>query len=256
MSAANMPITNTLAEPGAAAQRASGEPLASSTTAVQRRCAVIVEDRVAIPDWISDLESYRRWAHSEDYPGSGWISFLDGAIWVDMTMEELLTHNQVKFAYTVTIGNCLTQDPLGRFVVDRMLLTNAQARLSTEPDGLFYLWSTIQSGRLRRVPGKQEGYMELDGTPDMVMEIVSKSSIRKDKEVLRDLYWRAEIGEYWLIDALDEPAHFDILRRTNQGYDATTTNDGWVRSQVFGREFRLVQRTDPLGDRQFVVEMR
>jgi len=221
-----------------------------------RRTAVLVDGKAVVPACVDDLASYRVWAHSPDYPQHGWVSYLDGTIWVDMTMEELLTHNQVKFAYTVTIGNCIAQESSGRFVVDRMLLSNAKAQLSTEPDGLFYLWSTIQSGRLHMVPGAQEGYMELEGAPDMVMEIVSKTSVRKDKELLRDLYWKAGVVEYWLVDARSEPAQFDILRHTEQGYVATTASDGWLRSEVLGREFRLVRQTDPLGHPQFVVEVR
>jgi Uma2 family endonuclease len=220
------------------------------------RCAVIVEDKVIVPASVQDLESYRQWAHSEDYPQRGWISFLAGDIWVDMTMEELFTHNRVKSAYSYTIMDVLKHHPVGSFVGDRMLLTHAPARLSTEPDGLFYFWETMQSGKLCLVPGKHEGYMELEGTPDMVLEIVSKTSERKDREVLRDLYWKAGISEYWLVDARSEPAQFDILLHTPAGYEATPTVGGWIASNVFGRQFRLVKQTDPLGHPLFVVDVR
>jgi Uma2 family endonuclease len=211
---------------------------------------------VAIPGWVVDLPSYRRWAHSDDYPESGWVSFLDGQILVDLSMEEFITHNRVRTAYTYRIVDVLSHDPRGDFVSDRMLLTNPAANLSTEPDGLFFLWTTMQTGKLRLVPGKTSGYMELEGTPDMTLEIVSKTSQRKDKELLRELYWKAGVTEYWLVDARDDQMSFDILVHTPAGYVASPINDGWVKSNVLGREFRLVKHTDPLGNPRFVVEVR
>lgn len=221
-----------------------------------QRSDVLVQDQIAIPGWINDLESYRRWVHSDSYPERGWISFLNGHIWVDFSMEEFLTHNRVKGAYAFAVMAVLRGNPIGDFVHDRMLLSNTGANLSTEPDGLFYLWETMRSGRLKLVPGKREGYMELEGTPDGVLEVVSKTSERKDKVELRELYWKAQIREYWLVDARTDPAQFDILRHTPTGYQPTPANAGWLRSEVLGKEFRLVSQLDPLGHPQFVVEVR
>jgi Uma2 family endonuclease len=106
------------------------------------------------------------------------------------------------------------------------------------------------------VPGKREGYMELEGTPDGVLEVVSKTSERKDKVVLRELYWKAQIPEYWLVDAHSDPPQFDILRHTPTGYEPTPSNGGWLRSEVLSKEFRLMCQVDPLGHSQFVVEVR
>lgn len=39
--------------------------------------------------------------HSGEFPETGRICFLDGEVWVDMSMEQLYTHNQVK-GYVVT----------------------------------------------------------------------------------------------------------------------------------------------------------
>ena len=61
-------------------------------------------------------------------------------------MEELFTHNQVKGAYAYAIMSALCATPNGMYVHDRMLLTNDAANLSTEPDGLFFFWGTVQEG--------------------------------------------------------------------------------------------------------------
>ena len=75
-------------------------------------------------------------------------------------------------------------------------------------------------GRARRVGGE----------PDMVLEVVSDSSVHKDTVVLRQGYWQAGIREYWLVDARREPVYFDILRRTTKGYAAASAMAGSSRS--------------------------
>jgi Uma2 family endonuclease len=137
-----------------------------------------------------------------------------------------------------------------------MLLVNELANLSTEPDGLFYLWTTMQSGRLRLVPGQSAGFMQLEGTPDSVLEVVSDGSKVKDLVKLRDLYWKAQIPEYWLVDARADAVQFDILRHAADGYQATAAEDGWLRSGVLGHSFRIERTTDPLGFAQFVVHVK
>lgn len=222
---------------------------------VPRRADVFVADDIRVPGWVVDLDTFRQWAKSADYPQAGSVSFLDGAIFVDPTMEELFTHNQVKGAYAFAIMSVLGPTPSGMYVHDRMLLTHQAANLSTEPDGLFVFWNTIQANRLRLIEGA-DGYTELSGTPDMVLEIVSKNSVRKDTVVLRELYWKAEIPEFWLVDARADEPRFEILRRAERDYVAVEVVDGWLPSAVFGRQFRLVKQTNPLGKPQFVVEYR
>jgi len=52
--------------------------------------------------------------------------------------------------------------------------------------------------------------LELEGTPDMVLEVVSASSVVKDTETLLQLYWQAGIPEYWLVDARGEALEFTV----------------------------------------------
>ena len=95
---------------------------------------------------------------------------------------------------------------------------------------------------------ESQGIMELEGTPDQVLEVVSKTSVRKDTVLLRDLYFKAGIPEYWLVDARKSPARFDIYRHTADGYVATRRRDGWLKSAVFGKQFRFVESKDRFGD--------
>jgi Uma2 family endonuclease len=223
---------------------------------VTRRSAVVIEDKVSIPGWVDDLESFRRWARSGDMPERGWFAYLNGEVWVDLTMEQLFSHNQVKTEFTVVLGGLVKTEGKGYLFSDNTLFSNPDADLSTEPDALFVSFDAVSSGRVRWVEGAEEGYVEVEGTPDMVLEIVSKSSVRKDTTTLRELYWRAGVREYWLVDARGESPQFDILRHTTEGYVAAESKEDWLRSEVFGREFRFVQQTDPLGHPQYTLEVR
>jgi hypothetical protein len=69
-----------------------------------RRSRVVIEDKACIPAWVDDLESFRRWAHSDEFPERGAFSYLNGEIWVDLRMEEFFSHNQVKGEFTAVLG--------------------------------------------------------------------------------------------------------------------------------------------------------
>lgn len=222
----------------------------------RHRPDVVVEGKIAIPGWIDTLADYRRWAESDGYPQSGWVSYLDRTICVDSSLEELITHNQARFSAYGMFGSLLSHCDVGCFVPSRMLLVNKTANFATEPDGLFYLWSTMKSGRLRLMPGAKSGYTQFEGSPDCVLEIVSDGSVTKDLVTLRDLYWKAQIPEYWLVHARKDDIRFDILRHTAEGYQETPHIDGWLRSEILGRSFRIERSNDPLGLPQYTVQIK
>jgi Uma2 family endonuclease len=114
----------------------------------------------------------------------------------------------------------------------------------------------LRTGRVRLIEGKEEGYLELEGTADMVLEIVSPSSVEKDTETLFDLYWRAGIPEYWLVDARGESLEFNIYQRGPRGYGPTRRQGGWLKSKVFGKSFRLIRQADVLGHPEYTLEVK
>ena len=97
---------------------------------------------------------------------------------------------------------------------------------------------------------------ELEGSPDMVLEILSQSSVYKDTVVPVDLCWRADVTEYWLVDVRGERPQFDIFRRGATRYVATRKQAGWVKSNVFSNSFRLRQQADALGHPEYTLEVR
>jgi Uma2 family endonuclease len=216
---------------------------------------VMESEQVSVPGWVRDLESFRRWADADDFPENGRICFLEGEVWVDMSKEQVFSHVLVKTEFTAVLRGLVKQGSLGLFLGDGALLCNADVGFAVVPDALFASVEALKE-RVRLIEGKKEGVVELEGSPDMVLEVVSRSSIRKDTEVLPQAYAQVGVREYWLVDARPEPLTFDILRQTPKGYRATAKTDGWMKSALFGRSFRLLRQTDSLGNPDYTLEVR
>jgi len=217
---------------------------------------VLIDGEILIPGWVVDHDSYRRWAKSDDFPQSGRFSFIDGMIWVDLTMEEFFTHNQVKGEFSAVLGSLVKSIDLGYFGYDGNLWTHPEAGISTEPDGLFFCYETLQSGRVRLIDGAEHGYVEIEGSPNMVLEIVSDSSVRKDTTILKEKCARAGVDEYWLVDARGAELSFEIWRLHEGNYVAAPSEANWHASAVFGRSFKLEQDKDRLGHPRFRLIVR
>src|SRR5262245_28272296 len=126
---------------------------------------IVIMDRVLIPAWVQDLDSFRRWVLSRDCPEHGWFSYLKGTPWGDPSMEKL-KHNKLKGVVAIVVGGLVLAERLGHYLHDRMLLTHPGAELSTEPDGMFFTHQALRDGRIRLEEG--EDATEVVGTPDMV----------------------------------------------------------------------------------------
>jgi Uma2 family endonuclease len=213
-------------------------------------------ERVTVPSWVVDLDSFRRWMDSDDFPDEYRVWFLKGEVWIDMSKEQVFTHVLLKNEFAFTLTGLAKAGRLGLYFPDGLLLSNDDADISGNPDGTFISYATLDSDQVRLLEGKEGGCVEVVGTPDMVLEVVSDSSVEKDTEVLRAAYWEAGIREYWLVDGRQETLSFDILRHTARGYVAARKQKGWVKSAVFGKEFRLTQRTNKLGHPEYTLEVR
>ena len=108
----------------------------------------------------------------------------------------------------------MARQGLGEVYVDRARISSPAADLSVEPDVVVVLWETLDSGRLRDIPaasGKPGRFIEMEGAPDVVVEILSDSSVRKDLIRLPPLYAAAGVPELWRVDARQERLRFEIL---------------------------------------------
>lgn len=202
-----------------------------------------------VPTSATTLDGFRDWVTADEYPNRGRVSFLGQEIVIDMSPEELETHNKVKTAVCTRLALLNDELDLGEFYSDRTLVTNTDVGLSTEPDGVFVRYETSEAGGIRLLSRQDEEgrYMEMAGTPDWVLEVVSRYSVREDTARLRDLYYRAGVPEYWLINARGADILFQILTQRRGDYAVVRPRSGWLRSRVFPASFRLERERNRVG---------
>ena len=212
--------------------------------------AIHVEgDRLSLPPSALDHPGFRAWVKSPAFPEDVRASWVRGEVFLERSPESAESHNKVKLALTTDLAQLVRSEECGEVFCDGMLLTHAGAALSTEPDLILATWEAFDSGRLRLVEksDRQGEFVELEGTPDLVVEIVRDSSQRKDLIALREAYFRAGIPEYWIIDARCDALRFEILGRSAEGYLARSVASGDPASAVLGRAFRLTRQRNRAG---------
>jgi Uma2 family endonuclease len=213
---------------------------------------------VEMPVSALTLEGFLAWVDSDTCPDRGRISFLNQEVLIDMSPEEIETHSKPKGTIYGTLFALNAELDLGELYPDGVQIAHLDAGVSNEPDALLVKWESFESGRVRLIPrkGRHGQYMVLEGTPDWVLEILSLWSATKDKRLLREAYHRARIPEYWLIDAQGKEIVFQILQWRRSGYVAVTPRDGWHKSRVFGRSFRLTRRRNRAGRWEYTLEVK
>lgn len=201
-------------------------------------------DDVEVPPSVQDFESFRRWTHSEEFPESGRIDFLLNRIEVDMSPEDLYTHGSVKAAIAYALFRIVEEErEAGDVFVDSTRIVSETAELSAEPDIVVVLNKSIDSGKVRwvrKTSGEQGRFVEWEGGPDLIVEIVSDSSTKKDTERLPKAYFDAGVREYWLVDVRKEEKRFQIHHRGEQAFQPVAIDEeGFTFSVTLGLGFRL-----------------
>lgn len=216
------------------------------------------EDTFEIPFRIqNDLTSFREWAGDNDLPEKARLCFYHGEVFVGMGKEQIFTHVAMKTELTRVLAGIVKTDKRGTYLADGVLFTNEAAELSVNPDAVFVSNEAISSGRVILVEGKQGGFVELLGTPDMVLEVVSDSSEKKDNQTLFEGYFEAGVSEYWLVDARGSEVEFTLYRHAGKKYLPTRAQaGGWQKSAVFGKSFRIARGTNPAGNPDFTLEVK
>jgi Uma2 family endonuclease len=204
------------------------------------------DENVRIPPQARDLAGFRTWALSPRFPKRGRIDFLAGDLEVDMSPEELHTHGTVKSEIGSTLYSLVSAQGRGYVYIDKARISSPQANLSVEPDVVVVFWDTIDQGRVREISRSRrrpDRLIEMEGAPDLVVEIVSDSSERKDFVRLPPLYAAAGIPEIWLVDVRKNAIRFEIRRLGPDGYETVEPDaEGWRSSPRLGRRFRLARK--------------
>ena len=233
------------------------KPIALANEKATGGLRIFVNDvQIYVPGWVVNIDSFRRWVDSEEFPKTGNIWWLNGGVWADMSKEQAFSHLDVKGAIFAVLYFIVKQNKIGRIFTEGFLMTNHEADLSGNPDGLFLSRETIVSDRIRLITGADGGVVEVQGSPDMVLEVVSDSSVKKDNVTLLRAYWTAGITEYWLVDARNDTLKFEILQHGPNGYKRTPKKHGWMTSKLFGKSFQLILEKDASGYPEYSLEVR
>lgn len=225
-----------------------------------RQQPVLDDESLHIPAAAFSFAGFRKWAQSESFPDAGRIDYLAGDVEVEMSPEELRTHSLVKTAFALGLGNLLVERQIGNLFIDKARLSSSAANLSVEPDLVVVLWESIDAGRVVFRSWSQshpERLTEIEGAADLVVEIVSDSSVGKDTKTLPRLYARAGIPELWIADARGRHLRFRILTLRESAYVSVEPDqEGWLRSPRLGADFRLVRKASPFTGWDYTLERR
>jgi Uma2 family endonuclease len=211
---------------------------------------VIFEEQVEIP-FVGSLGDFRGWATSDRFPERGRIDYIAGRVEVDTSPEDFYCHGTLKTEIIGVLRQIVKRAGTGHLLTDSTRVSCPAADLSVEPDIVFVSDESLDSGRVRLVPkatGEPDRYIELEGAPDLIVEIVSDSSATKDTQRLPAAYYQAGVGEFWLIDARGETLGYQIYRPGPAAYQAVPPDaDGFQRSAVFNTRFLLTRQRNRRG---------
>ncbi len=218
--------------------------------------ALIIEDRVIVPDTAFDHAGYRAWVTSDVYPERVRTTYVRGEVLVEMSPESLEAHSKVKAAVTATLVSFVREHDLGEVYPDGALVTHEEASLSCEPDLTFVSWAAFDEGRVQLVRRAGDGsdYIEILGSPDLVVEIVSDSSVKKDTRLLREAYRLAGVREYWLIDAQASEIRFEILSKARDAFASSGDPLAPQISGVLGGRWSLKRARNRAGRFSYTLD--
>lgn len=218
---------------------------------------LLLPTEVEIPASVRDLPKFRSWSASDAFPREGRLDFLAGTVEVDMAPEDVTSHATVKVAIVRALGSLLEDTDRGFMVTDRTRYVAPGAALSCEPDVMAIQFSSLLEGRVRLVPksGAEGRFAEVEGSADLVVEVVSDSSEAKDRRRLFERYREAGVGEYWLVDARGPQVRLEVFHLRGGAYVPTVTDPGGhVASDLLGVRLRIARLPHATGVIRYRVE--
>ena len=132
---------------------------------------------------------------------------IDGELYV--TPSPVNYHQMILFNLTMAFGKFLEVHPLGklRFAPLDVILSEYDV---LEPDLLFVL-------------NEHRDYLQdwVRGAPDLVVEILSPSTEARDRGIKLKTYARYGVGEYWIVDPVEQTV--EVYRLTEDGFRLAAT---------------------------------
>jgi Uma2 family endonuclease len=170
-----------------------------------------------------------------------WVSFEEFLVWTDEDTHAEWVDGEIIRTSPVSLEHQDLLDFLSRIVrafveahqLGRVYFAPVLMRLPTRPSGREPDLLFVANEHVDRL---RETY--LDGPADLVVEIVSPDSDRRDRGEKSLEYEAAGIPEYWLIDPLRSEALFYVLGEDGRYHPGPVDADGFYHSTVL-RGFRL-----------------
>lgn len=200
---------------------------------------------------IRSLSEFREWTRSDDFPDWGRIDYLAGEIAIDMSPQDLYSHGTVNGEIYSVLHWRVKRTDRGQIFVNQTRLSSEEAELSSAPDILFVSFESLESGRVKRIAKANDDrrFVELVGPADLVVETISDGSVHKDTVQLPVKYYRANVTEFWLVDARGDDLFFQLYRRGPTNFEpAPTDREGYQYSAVMDCWYRLERHRDRVGD--------
>ena len=96
-------------------------PVLAATTVPPVTPYIVINGDVRVP--VHDLAVFREWARSDARPEKGRFAYLAGTLWIDLSMEQGYSHNDVKAEIDGVLRALIRQSQTGRTFADGMLQT-------------------------------------------------------------------------------------------------------------------------------------
>ncbi|MFH5805046.1 Uma2 family endonuclease [Alienimonas sp. DA493] len=194
---------------------------------------------------LASFRAFRAWKLSDACPEWGKFEWIGGRPRLEVMPESLFTHGSPKLRIAATLDRLVEERDLGYCFTDSTTVVSPEGfepEVNCEPDVVFLSHEAIAEGRVTLTPkaGREGDFTEIVGPPDAVVEVRSDSSTRKDTVDLPADLFALGVSEYWLADARVEPPVLTIHTRGEGRFEPVAADaDGFVRSAVFGRRYRL-----------------
>ncbi|MEM7117580.1 MAG: Uma2 family endonuclease [Chloroflexota bacterium] len=159
--------------------------------------------------------AYLDW--SDEHAHAEWVPIdSDGNGEVILLMPPTLSHQQTSDFLSTLLRLFVSLFQLGKIVTAPFEMKLGPGLAAREPDILFV--SKAHSERLTEE--------RLNGPADLIIEIVSKSSVKRDRDAKYREYRNAGVGEYWVINPRFDQQRADFYRLTPDGeYELFATEE-------------------------------
>ena len=207
----------------------------------------LADHGIEIPGGIDSLADFTAWVRSDEFPRRGRFDWVRGRIEVELEPPGLMSHGVPKTEFCRVVCGRADEEDLGIAVTSRIRFLSSEgstADVSFEPDVALLSHEAVLTGRVSLTPDprRPDDAIDVVGPPDLVIEILSDSSVGKDTVRLPRELFLLGVAEYWLADCRGESSEFDIHARGEEGFEPVPADaDGFAPSAVLGRSYRLTR---------------